>query len=51
VPFLLSIVLVGIGLYVRLKVMESPEFVAVRRKDTVVRQPLLEVTGGSGGRS
>jgi metabolite-proton symporter len=43
VPFLLSIVLVGIGLYVRLKVLESPEFVAVRKQETVVRQPLIEV--------
>src|SRR5256885_13843371 len=43
VPFLLSIVLVGIGLYVRLRVLESPEFVAVRRSEAVVRQPLLEV--------
>jgi MFS family permease len=43
VPFLLSIVLVGIGLYVRLRVLESPEFVAVRKRNTVVRQPLLEV--------
>jgi metabolite-proton symporter len=43
VPFLLSIVLVGIGLYVRLKVLESPEFVAVRKQETVVRQPLVEV--------
>jgi metabolite-proton symporter len=43
VPFLLSIVLVAIGLYVRLKVLESPEFVAVREQDTVVRQPLVEV--------
>src|SRR5256885_12825667 len=43
VPFLLSIVLVGIGLYVPLRVPESPEFVAVRKRNTVVRQPLLEV--------
>ena len=43
VPFLLSIVLVGIGLYVRLRVMESPEFTAVRQQNAVVRQPLLEV--------
>jgi MFS family permease len=43
VPFLLSIVLVGVGLYVRLRVLESPEFVAVRRRNTVVRQPLVEV--------
>ena len=43
VPFLLSIVLIGIGLYVRLRVMESPEFVAVRKHNTVVRRPLFEV--------
>jgi MFS family permease len=43
VPFLLSAVLVIIGLYVRLRVLESPEFVAVRRQETVVRQPLVEV--------
>ena len=43
VPFLLSIVLVGIGLYVRLRVLESPEFVAVRQRNTVVRQPVVEV--------
>src|SRR5207248_4319387 len=35
VPFLVSIVLVGIGLYVRLKVLESPEFVAVREQKAV----------------
>ncbi len=29
VPFLLSVVLVGIGLYMRLRVLESPEFAAV----------------------
>ncbi len=31
IPFLLSIVLVGVGLYVRLRVLESPEFAAVKR--------------------
>jgi MFS family permease len=43
IPFLLSIVLVGIGLYVRLRVLESPEFAAVRKEEKVVKQPLLEV--------
>jgi MFS family permease len=43
VPFLLSAVLVAIGLYVRLRVLESPEFAAVRTRDAVVRQPVLEV--------
>jgi len=43
IPFLFSIVLVGIGLYVRLRVLESPEFAAVRKEQRVVKQPLLEV--------
>jgi MFS family permease len=42
VPFLLSIVLVGIGLYVRLRVLESPEIAALRRTDTVMRLPVWE---------
>jgi MFS family permease len=42
IPFLLSIVLVGIGMYVRLRVLESPEFVALRRTATVVRVPVWE---------
>lgn len=42
IPFLLSIVLVGVGLFVRLRVIESPEFEAVRKADKVVRVPLLE---------
>jgi MFS family permease len=43
VPFLASIVLVGIGLYVRLRVMESPSFTAVKRSDAVLRRPVVEV--------
>jgi len=43
IPFLLSIVLVGVGLYVRLRVMESPEFAAVLQTRTVARRPLVEV--------
>ncbi len=42
-PFLVSAVLVLIGLYVRLRVLESPEFAAVRKSQTVVKQPVLEV--------
>ena len=40
VPFLLSIVLIAISLYVRLKVVESPSFRAVKDNDAVVRAPL-----------
>jgi metabolite-proton symporter len=43
VPFLASIVLVGIGLYVRVRVMESPSFTAVKRSDAVVRRPVAQV--------
>ncbi|WP_030443028.1 MFS transporter [Actinoplanes subtropicus] len=43
IPFLLSFVLIGVGLYVRLRVLESPEFEAVRKTETIVRRPLVEV--------
>ena len=43
IPFLLSFVLIAVGLYVRLRVTESPEFEAVRKADGVVRRPLIEV--------
>ena len=42
VPFLVSSVLVGIGLYVRLRVMESPEFSEVKTQQTVLKQPALD---------
>jgi metabolite-proton symporter len=41
VPFLVSLLLVGIGLYVRLKVLESPAFVEVQRSKAVLRIPVL----------
>ncbi|HEV7825232.1 MAG TPA: MFS transporter [Mycobacteriales bacterium] len=43
VPFLASIVLVGIGLYVRLRVLESPEFAEVKDARAVARRPVWEV--------
>jgi metabolite-proton symporter len=42
VPFLLSVVLVGVGLYVRLRVLESPEFTELRQAKAVVRLPVWE---------
>jgi len=42
-PFLFSVVLIGIGLYVRLRVLESPEFSAVRKEEKVVKRPLIQV--------
>jgi metabolite-proton symporter len=42
VPFLASLVLVGVGLYVRLRVLESPAFTAVKESQSVLRVPVLE---------
>ncbi|SDY52459.1 Sugar transporter [Modestobacter sp. DSM 44400] len=43
VPFLASVILIAIGFYVRLAVLETPAFARVRQQNTVVKQPVLEV--------
>lgn len=43
IPFLLSAVLVAIGLYVRLRVLESPAFAEVKRQKKVLKQPFWEM--------
>ena len=43
VPFLLSAVLIGAGLYIRLKVEESPEFEKAKEEGELVKNPLAEV--------
>jgi metabolite-proton symporter len=43
VPFLLSIVLVLIGLFIRLNVLETPHFSKVLEEKKVARQPVMEV--------
>jgi metabolite-proton symporter len=43
IPFLISIVLVGIGLYVRIAVLETPHFERLREQQTVVKKPVIEV--------
>ena len=43
VPFLLSIILIGVGLFIRLRVLESPAFARVKELGTESRVPLLEV--------
>jgi MFS family permease len=43
IPFLLSVVLIAIGLYVRLSVLETPHFRRIREQKTVVKQPVWEV--------
>lgn len=46
VPFLLSIVLVGVGLYIRLTVEETPAFRRVERNQAQARVPILEAARG-----
>ena len=43
VPFLLSIVLVGVGLFIRLRIMESPAFMRVQESGTEAQMPILDV--------
>ncbi|GAA1881840.1 hypothetical protein GCM10009736_57210 [Actinomadura bangladeshensis] len=43
VPFLFSLVLVAIGLWVRIRVMETPLFAEVVARDEVARVPVAEV--------
>jgi MFS transporter, MHS family, shikimate and dehydroshikimate transport protein len=43
VPFLLSIVLVGIGLLIRMKILETPSFEKIKQTHSVARQPVVEV--------
>ncbi|MBV6424588.1 MAG: putative sialic acid transporter [Steroidobacteraceae bacterium] len=45
IPFLLSTVLLGISVYIRLQLEESPVFVAMRREGTLSRAPLAEAFG------
>jgi MFS transporter, MHS family, shikimate and dehydroshikimate transport protein len=43
VPFLLSIVLVFVGLFIRLRIMESPEFAKLKENSRVVKVPVVEL--------
>jgi MFS family permease len=43
VPFLFSIVLVGLGLYIRLGILETPVFVRLVAERRIERAPVLEV--------
>jgi metabolite-proton symporter len=42
-PFLFSIVLVGIGLFIRLRIEESPVFAALRDENVRARVPMIDV--------
>jgi MFS transporter, MHS family, shikimate and dehydroshikimate transport protein len=43
IPFLLSIILVGVGLFIRLRIMESPAFRRVQESNTEARMPKVDV--------
>jgi MFS transporter, MHS family, shikimate and dehydroshikimate transport protein len=43
VAFILSIVLVGIGLFVRLKIIETPEFAKIKEAEHIAKVPVGEV--------
>src|SRR5580692_1394234 len=43
IPFLLSILLVGLGLYIRLGIMETPVFVRLAAEGRIERAPVLAV--------
>jgi MFS transporter, MHS family, shikimate and dehydroshikimate transport protein len=43
VPFLLSILLVGVGLIIRVRILETPAFERVRAARTEARRPIVEV--------
>jgi metabolite-proton symporter len=43
VPFLLSIVLVAVGLVIRLRILETPAFTRLKARGVESRQPIVEV--------
>jgi len=43
VPFLLSIILIGVGLYIRLAIAESPAFRQVQESNTTAPMPIVDV--------
>lgn len=43
IPFLSSIVLVAIGLFIRLRLTETPAFLKIKREDVLADAPLFEV--------
>ncbi|MFD0556943.1 metabolite-proton symporter [Stackebrandtia endophytica] len=43
IPFLLSILVIAVGIYVRLRLEETPEFKRVERADKTTKAPLLDM--------
>ncbi len=42
IPFILSAVLIGVGLYIRLGIMDSPQFTRLKQENRIVDRPVLE---------
>lgn len=43
VPFLVSFVLVGVGLLIRVRILETPSFAKLKEEKSEARQPIIEV--------
>lgn len=43
IPFLLSILMVAIGLFIRLRITETPDFEQMKEQRAIVRVPILQV--------
>ena len=43
IPFLLSIILVGVGLFVRLRLLETPAFSEVQESHTEAQMPIVDI--------
>ncbi|UTJ48454.1 MHS family MFS transporter [Atlantibacter subterranea] len=43
VPFLVSFIMVAVGIFIRMSVAESPEFEKAKAENRIVKQPALEV--------
>jgi metabolite-proton symporter len=48
IPFLISVVLLGVGLFVRVKIMETPSFSRVAETDAVAKVPVLDLLRTNG---
>ena len=43
IPFLISILLVGVGLWIRMSMEETPAFRAIKAKNEVARMPIVDI--------
>jgi MFS family permease len=43
IPFLLSVVLIGVGLFIRLRILETPAFLQAKEDESVSRRPIVDV--------